>query len=59
MPAGLGSISCLSCSPVGDLVAVGTDRGALLVWGVSRDVAAPPLFQVCRCVCVWGGVSTG
>lgn len=56
VPAGLGSISCLSCSLAGDLVAVGTDKGALLVWGVGRDMAQPPLFQVCAEWCNKGTV---
>lgn len=46
VPSALGSITCLSGSPSGTLLAAGTDRGALLVWDVSREQPGPPVFQV-------------
>jgi hypothetical protein len=47
VPPALGAISCVAASPARHLLAVGTDRGAVLVWDVSSDTPAAPLFQVC------------
>lgn len=46
VPPALGAISCVCASPVRHLLAVGTDKGAVLVWDVSTDTPAGPVFQV-------------
>jgi hypothetical protein len=47
VPDALGSITALSGCPAGTFIAVGTNRGSLLVWDVRSDAAVHPWFQVC------------
>lgn len=49
VPPALGAISCVCASPARHLLAVGTDKGAVLVWDVGTDTPAGPVFQVGAC----------